>query len=77
MEPVEDLDRYQPAVLRGGVLKLHYARAEALSAYLDRVASEGEVYVQFWLKPGDPPVALEAGDEEAAEVIPEVLREYL
>jgi hypothetical protein len=32
-----------------------------------------EVYVQFWLKPGDPPVELSIGDEGQEEMIPEAL----
>jgi hypothetical protein len=36
-----------------------------------------EVYVQFWLKPGDPPVELSIGDERQEEMIPEALRTYL
>jgi hypothetical protein len=32
-----------------------------------------EVYVRFWLKPGDPPVELSIGDEGQEEMIPKAL----
>jgi inner membrane protein len=35
------------------------------------------VYVQFWLRPGDPPVEVSLDEKGAEEVIPEVLRTYL
>jgi hypothetical protein len=41
------------------------------------VAAQGEVYVQFWLRLGGPPVELSLGGERQEEVIPEVLRNYL
>ena len=44
------LDRIEtdpPTRYRGGVLKLHYARAQELEPWLDRVAVRGEVVVQF------------------------------
>ena len=57
------------------VLHLHYAWAEELgSLYLYMVAAQGEVYVQFWLRPGDPPVEMTpegggagGGDTEGVE----------
>jgi hypothetical protein len=41
------------------------------------VAAQGEVYVQFWLRLGDAPVEMEAGEDKSESVIPEVLRGYL
>jgi inner membrane protein len=38
---------------RGGILRLHYARAPELGSWLDLVAVRGEVVGQFWLKPGE------------------------
>lgn len=75
--PVTELDRYRPASYRGNVLRLHYAREAELTPWLDRVAAQGEVYVQFWLKPGDAAVALEPGEERPVNRIPELLREFL
>jgi len=72
-----DLDRYHPATFSGKVLRLHYAREAELVPYLHMPAAQGEVYVQFWLKPGDPPVELSLGDEGKEEVIPAALRGYL
>ncbi len=40
-------------------------------------AAEGEVYVQFWLKPGDAAVELVVGDAGEREVVPEELAGYL
>jgi inner membrane protein len=56
---------------------LHYAQEEELGPWLDLVAAQGEVYVQFWLKPGDPPVALEVGEEKPVERIPKELWRFL
>ena len=71
------MDRYDPASYRGGILQLHYARAQALQPWLDRVAVRGEVVVQFWLRPGEAAVALEKGEEREVEKIPEQLRRFL
>ncbi len=56
--PIEDLERYRPATLSGQRLLLHYARADHLAPYRGLTAAEGEVFVQYWLKPGDDPVEL-------------------
>lgn len=77
LAPVADIDLYHPVAFNGKVLRLHYARAQELGPYLNRVAIQGEVYVQFWLKPGDPPVELRITEEKEAGVIPEVLKGYL
>ena len=77
MERVEDIDLYHAASFDGKVLQLHYARGEELGPYLAMVAAQGEAYVQFWLKPGDPPVEVSFSEEGQEEVIPEVLKGYL
>jgi inner membrane protein len=74
--PLEDLERYRPATLSGQRLLLHYARAEDLTPYLGLVAAEGEVFVQFWLKPGDAAVELAILDPTDRDTIPEELRGY-
>ena len=71
------MDRYDPASYRGGILQLHYARAQELQPWLDRVAVRGEIVVQFWLKPGEQAVTLEKGEEREVEKIPEQLRRFL
>jgi inner membrane protein len=76
-EPIEDLDLYRPASLTGKVLRLHYAQEDELARYLDLAAVEGELYVQYWLKPGDQAVALGIEDVPTREVVPEGLRGYL
>ncbi len=74
---MEAIDLYRPVALSGKMLKLHYAREEELGAYLGMTAAEGEVYVQFWLKPGDEAVELVVGDTGEREVEPEELAGYL
>ena len=74
---LDSVDTYNPASYRGGVLRLHYARATELEPWLDRVAVRGEVVVQFWLKPGEVAVTLGAGEEREVERIPEQLRRFL
>ena len=77
LKAVDSIDLYRPADFDGKVLHLHYAMAEELGPYLNMVAAQGEVYVQFWLRPGDPPVEMKTGEEAVESVIPEVLRGYL
>jgi inner membrane protein len=77
LESVADIDLYHPASFNGKVLRLHYARRQELEPYLDRVAIQGEIYVQFWLKPGDPSVELKLAEERPKGVILEVLKGYL
>ena len=71
------MDRYNPALYRGGILQLHYARAQELGPWLDLVAVRGEVVVQFWLRPGEAAVTLGPGEEREEEKIPEQLRPFL
>ena len=66
-----------PASYRGGILRLHYARAAELGPWLDLVAVRGEVVVQFWLMPGEAAVTRGAGEEREVERIPAQLRRFL
>ena len=74
---LDSVDTYNPAIYRGGILQLHYARAQELEPWLDLVAVRGEVIVQFWLKPGEAAATLGAGEERLEERIPEQLRRFL
>jgi inner membrane protein len=74
---LDSVDRYDPASYRGGVLSLHYARAQELQPWLDRVAVRGEVVVQFWLKLGETAVVFEVGNEPPVDPIPKELRVFL
>ncbi len=74
---LDSVESYNPALYRGGILRLHYARARELGPWLDLVAARGEVVVQFWLKPGEAAVTLGAGDEKEVEKIPEQLKRFL
>ena len=74
---LDSVETYNPASYRGGVLRLHYARAQELGPWLDRVVVRGEVIVQFWLKPGEAAVTLGVGEEREVERIPEQLRRFL
>ncbi len=74
---LDRVDTYHPASYRGGILRLHYARAAELGPWLDLVAVRGEVVVQFWLRPGEAAVTLGAGEEREVEKIPEQLRRFL
>lgn len=71
------MELYRPAILSGKRLRLHYARAADLAPYLGRVAAEGEVFVQFWLKPGDEAVELAISERGEPEGVPKELRGYL
>ncbi len=74
---LDSVDTYNPASYRGGILRLHYARAQELGPWLDLVAVRGELVVQFWLRPGETAVTLGAGEEQEVERIPEQLKQYL
>ena len=71
------METYNPASYRGGILRLHYARAAKLGPWLDRIAVRSEGVVRFWLKPGEAAVTLGAGEEQREERIPEQLRRFL
>ncbi len=77
LKAVGDINLYRPADFDGKVLHLHYAREQEIDPYLYMVAAQGEVYVQFWLRPGEAPVELRLREDEPENVIPEVLRGYL
>jgi inner membrane protein len=77
LKAVGDINLYRPADFDGKVLHLHYAREQELDPYLYMVAAQGEMYVQFWLRPGDPPVEVSLDEKGAEEVIPEVLKRKL
>ena len=74
---LDSLERYKPALYQGGILSLHYARAQELGLWLDRVAVRGEMIVQFWLRPGEAAVTLGPGAEREVERIPAPLRRFL
>jgi inner membrane protein len=74
---LDSVDSYNPASYRGGILRLHYARAAELGPWLDLVAVRGEVVVQFWLRPGEAAVTLGPGEEREVERIPAQLRRFL
>jgi inner membrane protein len=74
---LDSVDTYNPASYRGGILRLHYARAQELEPWLDLVTVRGEIVVQFWLKPGEAAVTLGTGEERREERIPEQLRRFL
>ena len=74
---LDSVESYNPASYRGGILRLHDARAAELEPWLDRVAVRGEVIVQFWLKPGEAAVTLGVGEEREVERIPEQLKRFL
>ena len=77
VEPVADIDRYQPVIYSGQTMTLRYARAQELGPWLDLVAAKGEVFVQFWLRPGEREAAFEVGSEPPVDLIPEELRRFL
>ena len=56
------MESYNPASYRGGILRLHDARAAELGLWLDLVAVRGEVIVQFWFRPGEAAVTLGPGE---------------
>ncbi len=74
---LDSVDTYNPASYRGGILRLHYARAQKLGPWLDLVAVRGEGGVQFWLKPGEAAVTLGPGEVREAERIPAQLQKFL
>jgi inner membrane protein len=77
LKQVADINLYRPADFDGKVLHLHYAREQEIEPYLHMVAVQGEVYVQFWLRPGDLPIEVSLGEDKPESVIPGVLRNYL
>ena len=74
---LDSVDRYNPASYRGGILRLHDARAQELEPWLDRVAVRGEGVAPFWLRPGEAAVTLGPGEEREEDRIPEPLGRFL
>lgn len=72
-----NIDKYQPVIYSGQTMILRYARAQELGPWLDLVAAKGEVFVQFWLRPGEQAVVFEVGSEPVEEPIPAGLRRFL
>ena len=68
---------YNPASYRGGILRLHNARAPELEPWLDRVAVRGEGVAPFWLRPGEAAVTLGVEEEREEDRIPEPLGRFL
>jgi inner membrane protein len=70
---VSNIEVYSPVMYNGSVISLHYAKAEELKDYANYTAINGEIVVQFWLKPGDELVELKLSGGGAA-TIPEALQ---
>ena len=77
IEPVANIELYQPVTYSGQTMTIRYARAQELGPWLDLVAAKGEIFVQFWLKPGEQPVFFDLGHDPPADPIPEELRRFL
>ena len=77
VEPVADIEQYRPVAYSGQTMTIRYARAQELGPWLDLVAAKGEVFVQFWLRPGEQAAAFDLGDEPPADPIPGELRRFL
>lgn len=77
IEPVANIDRYQPVLYSGQIMTLRYARAQELGPWLDLVAAKGEVFVQFWLRPGEQAVFFDLGNDPPADPIPKELKRFL
>ena len=77
IEPVANIELYRPVAYSGQTMTLRYARAQELGPWLDLVAAKGEVFVQFWLRPGEQPVFFDPGNDPPADPIPAELRRFL
>ena len=77
VEPVADIELYRPVAYSGQTMTLRYARAQELGPWLDLVAAKGELFVQFWLRPGEQAVVFDLGNDPPADPIPEELRRFL
>ncbi len=77
MHQVQDIDLYSPVRFSGKILKLHYARAGELQRYLDLVASEGEVFIQYWLRDGESGPVVNTAERENRDVMPKLLSRNL
>ncbi len=77
IEPIANIDLYQPVIYSGQTMTLRYARAQELGPWLDLVAAKGEVFVQFWLRPGEQAAFFDLGNDPPADPIPAELRAFL
>ncbi|MBL8253070.1 MAG: metal-dependent hydrolase [Candidatus Competibacter sp.] len=77
VEPVANIELYRPVAYSGQTMTIRYARAQELGPWLDLVAAKGEVFVQFWLRPGEPAVFFDLGHDPPADPIPAELKQYL
>jgi len=77
IEPIANIDLYQPVAYSGQTMMIRYARAQELGPWLDLVAAKGEVFVQFWLRPGEQAVFFDLGNDPPADPIPGELRAFL
>jgi inner membrane protein len=77
VEPVANIELYRPVAYSGQTMTLRHARAQELGPWLDWVAARGELFVQFWLRPGGATVMLELVDEPLDDPIPKELRAFL
>ncbi len=77
IEPVADIEQYRPVAYSGQTMTLRYARAQELGPWLDLVAAKGEIFVQFWLRPGEQTAVFEVGNEPPEEVVPGELKQFL
>ena len=77
IEPIANIDLYQPVTYSGQTMTLRYARAPELGPWLDLITAKGEVFVQFWLKPGEQAVFFDLGNDPPADPIPEELKRFL
>ncbi len=77
IEPVANIELYQPVTYSGQIMTIRYARAQELGPWLDLVAAKGEIFVQFRLKPGEQPVFFDVGNDPPADPIPAELRRFL
>ena len=77
IEPVANIELYQPVSYSGQTMMIRYARAQELGPWLDLVAAKGEVFVQFWLKRGEQPVFFDLGNDPPADPIPAELKPFL
>ena len=77
VEPVANIELYRPVAHSGQTMTIRYARAQELGPWLDLVAAKGEVFVQFWLRPGEQAVFFDPGNEPPADPIPGELKLFL
>ena len=77
VEPVANIELYRPVAYSGQIMTLRHARAQELTPWLDLVAAKGEVFVQFWLRPGEQAVFFDLGNEPPADSIPLELKPFL